>query len=564
MTQEMSAEQEAAGPAGPRPLRVVLAGGGTAGHIEPALALADALRRRDPRTAITALGTVKGLETRLVPERGYDLELIPAVPLPRKPTPDLFTVPSRLAGTVRRAAEVLDRAEADVVVGFGGYVALPAYFAARRRGVPIVIHEANVRPGLANRIGARMTHQIATGSPDCRLGGGRYIGMPLRRSISVLDRAAGRAEAREFFGLDQDQPVVLVYGGSQGARRLNEAISGAAAQLGEAGIQVLHAVGRGNFDSFTVPERPNAAGRSVPPAYVALPYLDRMDLAYSAADMVLCRGGAMTCAEVAAVGLPAVYVPLPIGNGEQRLNAQPTVRAGGGLLVDDADLTPQWLVDQVLPLLSDPVRLAAMGKAAAEFGRRDADEALVDMVFSAAQRSSVVAAGSQVGSAGRAGQAGAADSADVAEQVEATGPDGQAGQAEPIGPDGQSDVAGLAEQDGSAISVEPVGQGEAAGQSSQGEQAGQSDLAGQSAHVAQSGETEQVRQGEPAESAGPDGLNGAAGQGEQPSPSAPTSLPEQSVQAEPTSPTEQTESAARGDQSDPTDHPDPTEQAVRQ
>jgi UDP-N-acetylglucosamine--N-acetylmuramyl-(pentapeptide) pyrophosphoryl-undecaprenol N-acetylglucosamine transferase len=578
VTQEMSAEQEAAGPVGPRPLRVVLAGGGTAGHIEPALALADALRRRDPRTAITALGTVKGLETRLVPERGYDLELIPAVPLPRKPTPDLFTVPSRLAGTVRRAAEVLDRAEADVVVGFGGYVALPAYFAARRRGVPIVIHEANVRPGLANRIGARMTHQIATGSPDCRLGGGRYIGMPLRRSISVLDRAAGRTEAREFFGLDQDQPVVLVYGGSQGARRLNEAIGGAAPQLAEAGIQVLHAVGRGNFDSFTVPDRPNAAGQSEPPAYIALPYLDRMDLAYSAADMVLCRGGAMTCAEVAAVGLPAVYVPLPIGNGEQRLNAQPTVRAGGGLLVDDAELTPQWLVDQVLPLLSDPVRLAAMGKAAAEFGRRDADEALVDMVFSAAHRSSVAAAGSQAGSAGGAGQAGAADPVDADEQAEVTEPNGQAGQAEPIRPDGQSDVAGLAEQDGLAIPAEPIGQSEASEQSSQSEQAGsaglsgpdgQSDLAelteqvgqsgatslsGQSEQVDQSGASEQAQQGE---QAGPAGLSGAAGPGVQSDQSAPTSLPEQSGQGEPSSLTEQAESAARGDQ------PGPTEEVVR-
>ena len=392
MTYETSADQDGARPEpaedrrapeeprAARSPRVVLAGGGTAGHIEPALALADALRRRDPRIAITMLGTVKGLETTLVPERGYELALIPAVPLPRKPTPELFTVPSRLAGTVRRAADVLDQAEADVVIGFGGYVSLPAYFAARRRGVPIVIHEANVRPGLANRIGARMTSQIATGSPDCRLGGGRYIGMPLRRSIATLDRAAGRAEAREFFKLGQDQPVVLVYGGSQGARRLNEAIGGAAEQFGQAGVQILHAVGKGNFDSFTVPGEPREPGA---PAYVALPYLDRMDLAYAAADLVLCRGGAMTCAEVAAVGLPAVSVPLPIGNGEQKLNAQPTVRAGGGLLVDDADLTPQWLAENVLPLLTDPEQLAGMGRAAAEFGRRDADEVLAEMVFAA-------------------------------------------------------------------------------------------------------------------------------------------------------------------------------------
>jgi UDP-N-acetylglucosamine--N-acetylmuramyl-(pentapeptide) pyrophosphoryl-undecaprenol N-acetylglucosamine transferase len=358
------------------PLHVVLAGGGSAGHIEPALALADALRRRDERTEITCLGTTKGLDTRLIPQRGYPLELIPAVPLPRKPTMDVFTVPSRLAGTVRLAAEVLDKAAADVVVGFGGYVALPAYFAARRRSVPIVVHEANVRPGLANRIGARMTDWIATGSPDCRLGGGRYLGMPLRRMISGLDRQALRAEAVEFFGLRPELKTLLVFGGSQGARRLNEAIEGAAEAFSAAGVQIVHALGRGAWregDEVTV-----SGAR-----YVRVPYLDRMDLAYAAADAVLCRGGMMTCSELAAVGLPAVYVPLPIGNGEQRLNAQQVVRAGGGLMVDDDELTSAWLTANLLPLYADREKLDEMGNAAAAFGRRDGDEALVELVYEA-------------------------------------------------------------------------------------------------------------------------------------------------------------------------------------
>jgi UDP-N-acetylglucosamine--N-acetylmuramyl-(pentapeptide) pyrophosphoryl-undecaprenol N-acetylglucosamine transferase len=374
-----------------RPIHVVLAGGGTAGHIEPALALADALRRRDPRIAVTALGTTKGLETRLVPERGYDLELIPAVPLPRRPTSELFTVPGRLAGTVRRAAEVLDRVGADVVVGFGGYVALPAYFAARRRGVPIVVHEANVRPGLANRVGARMTDRIATGSPDCRLGGGEYIGMPLRRALATLDRPALRAQACDAFGLDKDRPTLLVYGGSQGARRLNESAAAAAPAFAAAGIQILHAVGRANYDE-SAQARTGQARDDAAAAYVAVPYLDRMDLAYAAADLVLCRGGAMTCAEVAAVGLPAAYVPLPIGNGEQRLNAQPAVRAGGGLLIDDANLTADWLTRELIPLALDGERLERMGEAAARLGRRDADEALADLVFAAAGSTPALAA----------------------------------------------------------------------------------------------------------------------------------------------------------------------------
>ncbi|MFF1795897.1 glycosyltransferase, partial [Kitasatospora sp. NPDC058263] len=227
-------------------MHVVLAGGGTAGHIEPALALADALRRHDPSIGITALGTERGLETRLVPERGYHLELIPAVPLPRKPTPELITVPGRLRGTVRAAQEIIERVKADVVVGFGGYVAMPAYLAAKRAGVPIVVHEANARPGLANKIGARYSDFVAVSTPDSKLRDSRYIGIPLRRTIATLDRNAARPEARHYFGLDQRLPTLLVSGGSQGARRLNETVTAIAPRLQQYGVQILHAVGPKN------------------------------------------------------------------------------------------------------------------------------------------------------------------------------------------------------------------------------------------------------------------------------------------------------------------------------
>ncbi|UED83679.1 undecaprenyldiphospho-muramoylpentapeptide beta-N-acetylglucosaminyltransferase [Streptomyces profundus] len=357
-------------------MHVVLAGGGTAGHIEPALALADALRRHDPTVGITALGTERGLETRLVPERGYELGLIPAVPLPRKPTPELITVPGRLRGTIRAAEEIIERTKADCVVGFGGYVALPGYLAAKRQRVPIVVHEANARPGLANRIGARYTKFVAVSTPDSKLRHARYLGIPLRRSIATLQRAAVRQQARSYFGLDANLPTLLVSGGSQGARRLNEVIASAVPVLQRSGVQVLHAVGPKN----ELPQPDTMPGM---PPYVPLSYVDRMDLAYAAADMMLCRAGAMTVAELSAVGLPAAYVPLPVGNGEQRLNAQPLVKAGGGLLIDDAELTPEWVRDNVLPVLTDPGRLTAMSAAAAEFGRPDADDLLVGMVHEA-------------------------------------------------------------------------------------------------------------------------------------------------------------------------------------
>jgi UDP-N-acetylglucosamine--N-acetylmuramyl-(pentapeptide) pyrophosphoryl-undecaprenol N-acetylglucosamine transferase len=359
-------------------MRVLLAGGGTAGHTSPLLATADALRRlEDPEdpVEVTALGTPRGIEGRVVPEAGYRLEMVPPVPLPRRPSLDLLRVPTRLAGAVRAALAVLDRLRPDVVAGFGGYVCVPAYLAARRRRVPIVVHEGNALPGLANRLGARFTSHVATSFPRTPLRHAAFIGLPIRRMISTLDRAALRDEARRTFGLDVDRPTLLVTGGSQGARRLNEAVSGAQGCLGDAGVQVLHVAGaRGS-----VP-----VGRSageVP--YVVLPYVERMDLAYAAADLVLCRAGANTVTEVASVGLPAVFVPLPIGNGEQALNAGPVVEAGGGLLVPDAELTPDRVCATVPELVRDPARLAAMSAAATGLIARDADEKLARMVLAA-------------------------------------------------------------------------------------------------------------------------------------------------------------------------------------
>jgi UDP-N-acetylglucosamine--N-acetylmuramyl-(pentapeptide) pyrophosphoryl-undecaprenol N-acetylglucosamine transferase len=350
-------------------LSVVLAGGGTAGHVEPAMAVADALSALNPQVRITALGTRRGLETRLVPERGYQLELITPVPLPRKPSGDLARLPGRVWRAVRETRAVLDAVDADVVVGFGGYVALPAYLAARgigsRRRIPVLIHEANASAGLANRVGARTANRILAAVPDSGLRGAEVVGVPVRAAITTLDRAALRAEARAHFGFAQDARVLLVFGGSQGAVALNRAVSGAAADLAAAGVAVLHAHGPKNALELRTPERGE-------PPYVAVPYLDRMDLAYAAADLVICRSGAMTVAEVSAVGLPAIYVPLPIGNGEQRLNALPVVNGGGGMLVADAALTPGLVAQQVSALLTDPSRLGAMTAAAARVGHRDA------------------------------------------------------------------------------------------------------------------------------------------------------------------------------------------------
>jgi len=356
-------------------MKILLAGGGTAGHTSPLLATADALRRLDPQVEITCLGTPRGLENTVVPAAGYRLELVPAVPLPRRPNADLLRTPSRVRGAVRETLAIFDRVRPDVVVGYGGYVSVPAYLAARRRKLPLVVHEQNARPGLANKLGARVARRVAVSFPDTPLKRAEYIGLPIRQMISTLDRAALRAEARAFFGLDPERPTLVVTGGSQGARRLNQSVSGAARALGSAGVQVLHVVGpKGEADP---------APSGVP--YVVEHFVERMDYALAAADLMVCRAGASSVTEAAATGAPAVFVPLPIGNGEQPLNAKPVVDAGGGLLVADEDFTVDWVERNVVPLVTDADRLAAMSLAASGVIPRDADEHLARIVLEEAR-----------------------------------------------------------------------------------------------------------------------------------------------------------------------------------
>ena len=351
--------------------RIVLAAGGTAGHIEPALNLADAIRELAPDASLTVIGGTRGLESTLVPARGYDLRTVPSVPMPRRPSVDLLLVWPRLRTATAQARGILREVRASAVVGFGGYAALPSYRAAHDLGVPLLVHEANATAGLANRVAARWTDLVFCSVPDA-IRGARTLGLPLRRAISALDRPGVRSSARAELGLAADGPVLLVFGGSQGATRLNDVVAASLDELLASGVQVLHAYGSRN--------EPPAAR----PGYHPVPFIERMDLAYAAADLAIVRGGAMTCAELAAVGLPAVYVPLPIGNGEQRRNALPVVQAGGGLLVENEAFTPEWLAANVLPLLHDEGRLAAMGAAASAHGVRDAAGTLARIVLQAA------------------------------------------------------------------------------------------------------------------------------------------------------------------------------------
>lgn len=347
----------------------LLAGGGTAGHVNPLLAVADGLRERDPDAAVLVLGTREGLEARLVPERGYELLIVDKVPFPRRPNRQAAAFPVRFRRAIAQARAHIREHGVDVVVGFGGYASAPAYVAARREGVPFVVHEANAKPGLANVLGARWAAAVGVAFAGTPLRRGEVVGMPLRREVVSLDRQGMRAAAAEAFGLDPAQPVLLVFGGSLGARRLNEALADSWGDILAADWQLLHATG----------ERSELADPEVP-GYVMRRYVDRMDLAFALADVVMSRAGSATVSEISALGIPAVYVPYAVGNGEQRLNAAAAVDAGAAILLDDASLTGDTVRDVVIPLLRDRARIDRMAAAAEHVGTRNGTENVIALV----------------------------------------------------------------------------------------------------------------------------------------------------------------------------------------
>ncbi|KAA8819681.1 UDP-N-acetylglucosamine--N-acetylmuramyl-(pentapeptide) pyrophosphoryl-undecaprenol N-acetylglucosamine transferase [Bifidobacterium rousetti] len=379
---------------------IVLAGGGTAGHVNPLLSVAAAIGRIEPDAKVSVIGTAVGLEKDLVPAAGLELDTIEKVPFPRRPNLYMLKFPGKWAAETRKVRSILEDRQADVVVGFGGYASAPAYATAHRMGVPIVIHEQNARAGMANKLGSRWAEFIGTvyegtGLKPAKGGEIERVGLPLRPAIASLvtkletDRAAARAEAARELGVDPDRPLVLVTGGSLGAVSLNRAVAAASGDILKV-AQVVHLTGKGKSDEVTklvdvnagaghlTGLGPQSAGKG---DYHVAEYLERIDLAFACADLVICRSGAGTVAELTALGLPAVYVPLPIGNGEQRFNAQPVVDADGGLMVADSELTPAWVREEIPTLLADGERLTAMGANAWGYGIRDAAETMARRVL---------------------------------------------------------------------------------------------------------------------------------------------------------------------------------------
>lgn len=365
----------------------LLAGGGTAGHVNPLLATAHELRERGH--AVAALGTAEGLESDLVPRAGLDLYEVPRVPLPRRPSGDLLRLPGRLRAANAAARAAIESTQADAVVGFGGYVSTPAYLAARRSNIPIVVHEANARPGIANKLGARFTEHVAVTFEGTPLSHGQVTGLPLRAEIHDLadllaqPRAAqdARAAARAVAGWAPDAPVLVVTGGSLGAASLNAAVVEAVPGLVARGVHVWHLTGAGKDDEAQqVRDSLSAQERA---RYRVEEYSHDMATVLAAAGAVVCRAGAATVSEITALGIPALYVPLPHGNGEQALNAEPAQRAGAATIVADATLNAAVIEQGAQDMLLDEAAAEAMGTAARTIGIRDGAQRLADMIENA-------------------------------------------------------------------------------------------------------------------------------------------------------------------------------------
>lgn len=349
--------------------RYLLAGGGTAGHVNPLISLAEAIMSQLGEHKVWALGTREGLEARLIPERGFELLFVDRLPMPRKLNSYALTFPVKFSKAVDQVKKYIRDHDIDVVVGFGGYASAPAYRAAKSLNIPYVVHEANSLPGYANRIGARRAAAVAVTFSNTNLPHATITGMPLRSEIVELTKTDHRFEANQFFNLDSKLTTLLVTGGSLGAKRINETVESSRKLLDAAGIQVIHIVGdRAGLEDMSEG------------SYRRLTYCSRMELAIAAADFAVARSGAATVSEFTAVGLPAIFVPYPVGNGEQKLNAEQAVTAGGALLVRDSEFTPEYVASTLIPLLSNKKLILEMGAKAKSVGNSDGSSKLLNLV----------------------------------------------------------------------------------------------------------------------------------------------------------------------------------------
>ncbi len=360
----------------------IVAGGGTAGHVVPGLAIAEELVRRGvPREQVHYVGSSRGIETRLVPDAGFPLTVLPGRGIQRRLTLANVGAILGLVSAVLTGIRLVRRLRPAVVVGLGGYASVPCVIGAVLWRVPIVVAEQNAVPGLANRLAGRFAKACAVSFDGTDLPRATWTGNPVRPEVVALAATgdADRQAARTRLDLPADRAVLAVFGGSLGARRINDAVADAVSQWsGRADLAVRHVTG--TRDHAEMLERVTLPADALL-THQLVAYEDDMPSVYAAADLVLCRAGASSVAELAVAGVPAVLVPLPGAPGDhQAANAAALVDAGAAVLVPDSELDGDCVVATVGRLLDEPGRLAEMARSAAHVARPDAAAAVVDRV----------------------------------------------------------------------------------------------------------------------------------------------------------------------------------------
>ncbi|MCA1840168.1 MAG: glycosyltransferase [Actinomycetota bacterium] len=350
------------------PTSIVIAAGGTGGHIYPGLALAEAIKTIEPQAKVSFVGTPRGLEKKLIPEAGYRLALVDMVPFSGS---SRFTLPIALARSTLQCRKVLKAEHADVAVAMGGYAGVPLILAAKLAAVPSLIHESGAVAGKANLLAARLTPNVAlafdsASGPFANAQDLRIVGMPLRAGFAGFDRDALRNEGRAMFDVQPDQFLLLAMGGSQGAASINHAVVGLAGMWrSRPDFRAVIKAGPTHFEKVTAGLKDNG-GDAV---CTCVPFIDNIEMAYAAADLGLFRAGAGTIAELAVVGLPSILVPYPFAPADhQTLNAEVLSGKGAATIVKDHMLSAETLAEALIGLVEDrsqveKMRANALGEA---------------------------------------------------------------------------------------------------------------------------------------------------------------------------------------------------------
>jgi UDP-N-acetylglucosamine--N-acetylmuramyl-(pentapeptide) pyrophosphoryl-undecaprenol N-acetylglucosamine transferase len=373
-------------------MRVIITGGGTGGHLYPALAVAGLLRDSDPQVEVLFVGTGEGLESTVVPGAGYPFRQVEAVKWPRKISPRIFSAFLSLGKGYLQGLKIIREFYPSAVFATGGYVSVPLGLAAAREGVPLFLHEQNSVPGMANKLLARWARAIFTTFPvpkgafpaKARL---IHSGLPVRKEVLTAERSEGL----RYFDLDENAFTLLVTGGSRGARRINQVMQDiyreiAAGKISFEGIQVIHLTGKDEYKTYCHGLAKIGISSAKIGKLVIKPYLEEMEYALAAADLVVSRAGAATLAEITARGIPAILVPYPFATGDhQHHNARMLEKEGAAILIKESELTPDKLLKEIIRIARDPLLQRSLAERSLRLGRPEACKVIVAALLQAAK-----------------------------------------------------------------------------------------------------------------------------------------------------------------------------------